>query len=77
MSTEAEKRAESFARTWKYLHPALSWAVGAGLFIFTTLTGAAHQSPEWYALIGALIGGPFVTLWKDTKRKNGNGNGDS
>jgi hypothetical protein len=75
VSREAEKKAESFSLMWRYLHPALSWAVGAGLFIYTTLSGQINQSPEWYALIGTLIGGPFVTLWKERKRQSESGGG--
>lgn len=69
MSVFKEEPTDRWARIWRVLHPTLSWALGAGLFIFATVRGG-QQSPEWYALIGGLIGGPFITLWKEgTKKK--------
>lgn len=47
----------------------VSWALGSGLLVYVTLTGAGQQSPEWYAVIGGLLGGPFVTLWKEGRKK--------
>lgn len=70
MGTSSEQPAEKWARRWRLFHPALSWALGAGLFVFVTVTGG-QQNPEWYALIGGLIGGPFITLWKEKKKADG------
>jgi hypothetical protein len=67
VSVFKEEPTEKWSRRWRLLHPIVSWALGAGLFIFATVTHG-QQSPEWYALIGGLIGGPFITLLKDAKK---------
>jgi hypothetical protein len=51
------------------LHPPLSWTLGAILLTAVTITGVGQQSPEWYPIIGGLLGGPFLTIWNENRKK--------
>lgn len=60
-----------FNKWWTILHAPLSWTAGVALLVYTTVTGKVHQDPEWYVIIGGLLGGPFLTFWKDKGKEAG------
>lgn len=58
-----EDRVARLVRIWRQLNAPVSWALGIGLLVYATATPAGARQPEWWGLVGGLLGFPVISLW--------------
>lgn len=66
---DIEERIGRWARIASVIYPPVSAFAGLGMFMWLSFTNAGARQPEWYALVGGLIGSPVISWALANKRK--------